>query len=62
MKKANGIEGRTYHERGKLVTVLARWNGKGPWNVLIKRCDGSEVIRPFRGPRKPVPSALQAPP
>jgi hypothetical protein len=52
---AKGIEGRSYLERGKPVTVLARWNGKGPRNVLIKRCDGCEVIRAFRGLRKTQP-------
>jgi acetyl esterase len=44
--------GKTYLERGKPVTVLARWNGKGPRNVLIQREDGSRVVRPFRGLRK----------
>jgi acetyl esterase len=42
-----------YWERGKSVTVLARWNGKGPRNVLIEREDGSRVVRPFRGLRVP---------
>ena len=44
--------GKIYLERGKPVTVLVRWNGKGPRNVLIKRQDGSKVVRPFRGLRK----------
>ena len=44
--------GKTYLERGKPVTVLIRWKGKGPRNVLIQRQDGSRVVRPFRGLRK----------
>lgn len=44
--------GRTYLERGHPVTVLIRWNGKGPRNVAIRRADGSIVVRPFRGLRK----------
>ncbi len=49
--------GKTYLERGEPVTVLIRWNGKGPRNVLIERQDGSRVIRPFRGLRKPKEAA-----
>jgi hypothetical protein len=45
--------GETYLKKGKPVLVLARWNGKGPRNVLIERADGSRVVRPFRGLRKP---------
>jgi hypothetical protein len=45
--------GQTYLERGKPVVVLIRWSGKGPRNVLIQREDGSKVVRPFRGLRKP---------
>jgi acetyl esterase len=44
--------GRVYFERGQPVTVLIRWNGKGPRNVLIQRQDGSRVVRPFRGLRR----------
>lgn len=44
--------GKIYLERGKAVTVLVRWNGKGPRNVLILREDGSMVVRPFRGLRR----------
>ena len=44
--------GRQYLERGKPVTVLRRWNGKGPRNVLISRADGTLTVRPFRGLRK----------
>jgi acetyl esterase len=44
--------GKTYLERGKPVVVLAKWNGKGPRNVLISREDGTKVVRPFRGLRK----------
>lgn len=46
------VIGRSYLERGRLVVVLARWTGKGPRNVLIKREDGLLVVRPFRGLRK----------
>lgn len=49
------IEGRTYLERGRPVTVLVQWRrGRpaGPRNVLIQREDGSKVVRPFRGLRK----------
>jgi acetyl esterase len=48
--------GKTYVERGRPVVVLARWSGKGPRNVLVRREDGSVVVRPFRGLR----SARQA--
>lgn len=51
--------GRTYLERGRPVTVLVQWRrGRpaGPRNVLIRREDGSQVVRPFRGLRK-VPAA-----
>jgi hypothetical protein len=44
--------GRTYLERGRPVTVLARWNGNGPRNVLVRREDGRLVVRPFRGLRR----------
>lgn len=43
--------GRTYLERGLPVVVLARWNGAGPRNVLLRREDGAVVVRPFRGLR-----------
>jgi hypothetical protein len=44
--------GKTYWERGSPVVVLVRWGkGGGPRNVLIRREDGSEVVRPFRGLR-----------
>lgn len=47
------IEGRTYFERGKPVVVLIQWGpGGGPRNVLIRRGDGSKVVRPFRGLRR----------
>lgn len=47
--------GRAYLERGQPVTVLVRWRPGtgGPRNVLIQRADGSKVVRPFRGLRKP---------
>lgn len=45
--------GRTYLERGNPVTCLVRWGpGGGPRNVLIRRADGSLVVRPFRGLRR----------
>jgi hypothetical protein len=44
--------GRTYLERGRPVTVLARWNGAGPRNVLVRREDGELIVRPFRGLRR----------
>jgi len=45
--------GRTYFERGQPVVVLARWRaGGGPRNVLIRRADGTLIVRPFRGLRK----------
>lgn len=47
------ITGKTYLERGQPVTVLVQWKGKGPRNVLILRPDGTKVVRPFRGLRKP---------
>jgi len=49
------IVGRTYLERGEPVVVVVQWRtGRGeagPRNVLIRRADGSEVVRPFRGLR-----------
>lgn len=45
--------GRTYLERGAPVVVLIRWAGRGPRNVLIRREDGTLVVRPFRGLRCP---------
>lgn len=48
--------GRTYLERGEPVVVLARsrWaKDAGPRNVLIRRADGTLVVRPFRGLRRP---------
>ena len=65
----SGIVGRTYLERGEPVTVLVQWRQVSkaeamhlpglalktttPRNVLIERTDGSRVVRPFRGLRKP---------
>ena len=51
------ITGRTYLERGKPVAVLEQWAGKGPRNVLIQRGDGTRVVRPFRGLRRPPPGS-----
>jgi hypothetical protein len=48
------IVGRTYLERGDPVVVLIQWGrGGGPRNVLIERQNGTKVVRPFRGLRKP---------
>lgn len=48
------LAGRLYLERGKPVTVLTSWGpGGGPRNVEIERDDGSRVVRPFRGLRRP---------
>jgi acetyl esterase len=49
------VVGRTYLERGSPVVVVARadWKAGGPRNVLIRRADGTLVVRPFRGLRKP---------
>jgi len=43
---------RFYSERGRPVEVITWWNGRGPRNVLIRRADGSLVVRPFRGLRR----------
>jgi hypothetical protein len=51
------IVGRRYLERGQPVLVLVQWSGPGPRNVLIRRADGSEVVRPFRGLRKITPGS-----
>lgn len=53
MSRGIAMVGRTYVERGQPVLVLLGWNGDGPRNVLIRREDGTEVVRPFRGLRKP---------
>ena len=59
------IAGRTYLERGEPVVVLVQWRvgsgPTGPRNVLIRRADGSEAIRPFRGLRSVTPEAPSAP-
>ena len=52
MNISGGVTGRTYLERGKPVTVITQWRGKGPRNVAIRREDGQIVVRPFRGLRK----------
>jgi acetyl esterase len=50
------IVGRTYLEHGQPVVVLVQWRTgdgpTGPRNVWIRRADGSEVVRPFRGLRR----------
>ena len=52
-KDRGACAGRRYLERGEPVTVERGWRGKGPRNVLIRRADGSLVVRPFRGLRVP---------
>jgi hypothetical protein len=55
------IINRTYLLRGVPVIVLAKWRhvptDQGfkapPRNVLIQLPDGTKVVRPFRGLRKP---------
>lgn len=46
------IVGTTYLERGIPVVVLIAWKGPCPRNVLIRRLDGTRVVRPFRGLRR----------
>jgi acetyl esterase len=50
------IVGRTYYERGRPVLIVVQWrtgdDPGGPRNVRIRREDGSEVVRPFRGLRR----------
>jgi acetyl esterase len=69
--------GQTYLERGQPVAVLIRWDTRrpsgasviwhrpprrnGPRNVLIERGDGSLVVRPFRGLRRPAAGSLPLP-
>jgi acetyl esterase len=51
---SGNLTGRTYLERGVPVVVLTSWGvGGGPRNVAIRRPDGTVVIRPFRGLRRP---------
>ena len=49
--------GRTYLERGQEVVVLVQWRtgdgSTGQRNVLIRRQDGTLVVRPSRGLRRP---------
>ncbi len=48
------IAGTVYLERGLPVLALIAWKGPGPRNVLIRRLDGTLVVRPFRGLRRPL--------
>jgi hypothetical protein len=49
----SAVIGRTYLERGQPVTLLIRWGpGGGPRNVMIRRADGTLIVRPFRGLRR----------
>jgi hypothetical protein len=50
---------RVYYERGQPVEVITWWAGRGPRNVLIKRGDGTRVVRPFRGLRRDPPARGQ---
>lgn len=60
-KQASSMVGRVYLERGLPVTVLARWGPGGLRNVLIQRQSGEQVVRPFRGLRRPpVPDLVPA--
>jgi hypothetical protein len=49
------VTGRTYLERGHPVVVVVRWRAGagGPRNVLVRRSDGTLVVRPLRGLRLP---------
>ena len=47
-----GMIGRRYTWRGEAWTVLTRWAGRGPRNVLIRSDAGELVVRPFRGLRR----------
>lgn len=58
------IVGRTYLEAGRPVVVVCQWASTGwrrppeksaPRNVAVCRDDGTMVVRPFRGLRKPKP-------
>jgi hypothetical protein len=44
--------GRRYRWRGETWTVICRWSGAGPRNVLIENEKGERVVRPFRGLRR----------
>jgi acetyl esterase len=48
---AANITGFIFLEKGHRVVVLGWWNGTR--DVLIERAEGSRVVRPFRGLRKP---------
>jgi hypothetical protein len=48
----DGMVGRFYLERGRLVLLLCRWGPGGPRNVAILRESGEVVVRPFRGLRR----------
>lgn len=52
-----------YTEKGQPVTILIRWRPTcKPRNVLIRRADGTLVVRPFRGLRRPPTSPKGATP
>jgi acetyl esterase len=47
-RQTDNTPGRIYWEHGQPVVVLVSWDGRGPRNVLIRRSDGTQVVRPFR--------------
>lgn len=53
MTDRGACAGRHYLERGRPVVVLIGWRGRGQRNVLVRREDGTLVVRPFRGLRRP---------
>jgi acetyl esterase len=48
---AANVTGFIFLEKGNHVVALGWWNGTR--DVLIERAEGSRVVRPFRGLRKP---------
>jgi len=55
-RRESAVPGRHYRERGRPVVAVIGWGpGGGPRNVLIRREDGTLVVRPFRGLRRPRP-------
>jgi hypothetical protein len=53
--RRGALAGRIYLERGQPVLVVTSWGpGGGPRNVEIERADGTRVVRPFRGLRRPI--------
>lgn len=51
------VPGAVYYERGRPVTIVCRWGREATKrNVWIRRADGTDVVRPFRGLRKTNPN------